>query len=314
MAVFEAAPNIFGIDLFEEDRPGRSSAYVILGKEPVLIETGSQKSHDALVMGLVELGVMPEDLRHIIVTHVHLDHAGGVGQMMARAPEALLHCHPRARRHVIDPSRLGAGARKVYGDKVDDIFGPLVPVEEDRVVPQEDGSALEVGDRTLVFYDTPGHARHHTCVVDQITQGLFSGDTVGIRYVPSYTGWNFVYGFPTTSPSDFDPDVMLTTLDRLQELDLTRVYHTHFGVTHPAAAAFDFSRRGTEAVARLIEQVSPAPSLGEVHEALSRVVKDDLSLCGHTVDNVAPLGVDIWLNSQGIFVYLQKQSSGEVKN
>lgn len=312
MAVFVAGDGIYGIDLFEEGRPERSSAYFIQSQEPILVETGSARSHEALLEGLRELHVRPEDLKHIIITHVHLDHAGGVGQMMEIATKATLHCHPRAARHLIDPSKLEAGARAVYGDAMDRIFGPLKPVPEHRVVVQEDESVLLAGDRELVFYDTPGHAKHHTCVLDRQTMGLFSGDTVGIRYQPRYTGWDFTYGFPTTTPSDFDPDVMLETLDRLQSLDLARVYHTHFGVTEPAEEALDFTRRGIRAIQSALPELSPNDSLADVERALYHAVQEDLAHVGHPDRDASAINLDIMLNSQGILVYLQKKAAGKI--
>lgn len=312
MAVFQVAENLFAIDLFEEGKPGRSSAYLIRGREPILVDTGSTRSHDALVQGLTELGLRTQDLRHVVVTHVHLDHAGGVGQMMVAAPEAILHCHPRAVRHVIDPTRLEAGARAVYGEHMEEIFGPLKPVAAERVMAQADETVLDTGDRELVFYDTPGHAKHHVCIVDKVTGGLFSGDTVGIRYSPQYTGWDFDYGFPTTSPSDFDPEVMLGTLDRLQGLNLLRVYHTHFGVTDPAEKALDFTRRGVCAIQDRLAEMSRAKELKDIVQVLRQVVLENVALSGHPDVNIAPLELDIMLNSQGILVYLQKKAAGKI--
>ncbi len=312
MSVFQAADNVLGIDLYEEGRPGRSSAYLIQCREPVLVETGSARSHDALLTGLAELDMRPEDIRHIIVTHVHLDHAGGVGQMMEVAPEAILHCHPRAARHMIDPSRLISGAKAVYGDQMESMFGSLKPVPQERVAIQTDETVLDTGDRELIFYDTPGHAKHHCCVVDSMSRGIFSGDTVGIRYTRVYTGWDFEYGFPTTTPSDFDPDVMLDTLDRLWNLNLSRVYHTHFGVTEPAQLAFDFSRRGVEAIKNFLPQLSTESSLEQVEATLRGAIANDLRKQGRPPVDVSALGFDVALNSQGILVYLQKRAAGKL--
>lgn len=312
MAIFTVDEDFYGIDLFEEGRPERSSAYLIRAREPILVETGSARSHAVLIEALHELGVPPETIRHIVITHVHLDHAGGVGQMMQAAPKAQLHCHSRASRHLIDPSRLEAGARAVYGDQMEVMFGSLMAVPADRVVVQEDGSVLDAGGRQLRFYDTPGHAKHHTCVLDIPTRGLFSGDTVGIRYAPGYTGWDFVYGFPTTTPSDFDPDVMLATLDRLESLDIARIYHTHFGVTEPAREAFQFSRRGIRAIQRILPQLGPDSTQGAVEAALRQAVQADLAAAGHAGVDAAPLNMDIMLNSQGILVYLQKKAQGKL--
>lgn len=311
MAVFEVNENLYGIDLMEENRPERSSAYVIRCSEPILVETGSARSHDALIEGLRELSINPGEIRHVVITHVHLDHAGGVGQMMEVAPKAFLHCHKKAARHMIDPSRLEAGARAVYQDQMDAMFGSLVPVPESRVRVQEDGSVLDVGDRRLLFYDAPGHANHHTCVMDAKTRGLFSGDAVGVRYVPGYTGWSFDYGFPTTSPTDFDPELMLETLDRLESLNLSHIYHTHFGVTQDASQAFEFCRRGIRAIQSMLPKISPDTAVADVEEQLRAIMVRDLTRLGHPNMDVSPLNLDIMLNSQGILAYLQKQTKAQ---
>ena len=313
MAVFEVGENLFVVDLFEGARPFRSSAYFIRGPEPTLIETGSSNGHTYLIDGLKELGYTPQDLKHIVVTHAHLDHAGGAGLMMQSAPDAVLHAHPRAARHLIDPSRLDAGTRAVYGNAMDALYGPLLPVPSDRVVVQEDGSVLELGNgRNLTFYDTPGHAKHHMCVFDNVTRGIFSGDTVGIRYWPQRTGWDFFFGFPTTSPSDFDPDVMLASLDKLERLNPEVVYHTHFGPTRPAAQAFDFSRRGVYAIQNIIAGLKDDADPSLVEQQLLEHMKHEVAHLAHPVEDFSELGLDINLNAQGIIVYMQKKKAGKL--
>jgi glyoxylase-like metal-dependent hydrolase (beta-lactamase superfamily II) len=260
------------------------------------------------VAGLKEAGVKPEDLDHIILTHVHLDHAGGAGQMMEKSPKALMHVHPRGARHLIDPSRLDQGARAVYGGEMEALFGELKPVAAQRVVSEEDGQKLHLGRHTLTFYHTPGHAKHHMCIWDDVTHSIFSGDTVGIRYRPEYTGWDFVYGFPTTSPVDFDPDVMLESLDKMEALRPERIFHTHFGETKPAQQAFDFSRRGVHYIQALLQQLPDTADYPMIQQALSQIIAQDAERQGHKVANVDPLALDIMLDSQGILVYIQKKA------
>ena len=307
MSVLDYGTGIYAIDLFEERKSFRSSAYVIRDERIALIDTGSAKSQEALLEGLAELGLGSEDLDHVIITHVHLDHAGGAGQMMQKSPRAVLHAHPRAARHLIDPSKLDQGARAVYGDQMDEIFGHLLPVDPHRVVIAEDEGTLRLGRHTLTFYHTPGHAKHHMCIFDDRSQGIFSGDMVGIRYRPEYTGWDFTYGFPTTSPADFDPDAMLESLHRLEALKPRRIYHTHFGMTEPAGEAFDFSRNGVHYINKLIQQLPDTVTYEQIQEAMSEIMIQDLRIQGHVVPSVDPLGVDLWLDSLGILVYIQKK-------
>lgn len=313
MSVFEVGDNIFGLDLFEDGKPFRTSAYVIRGPEPTLIETGSTASHTYLVQGLEELGYHPEDLRHVIVTHVHLDHAGGAGMLMQRASNALVHAHPKAARHLIDPGRLEDGVRAVYGDVMDELYGPILAVPSNRVKIQEDLSTLDLGEgRVLTFYDSPGHAKHHFCVWDNMTRGIFSGDTIGVRYRHEGTGWDFDYGFPTTSPSDFDPDVMLSTLDRLEALEPEVIYHTHFGTTRPAAEAFRFSRKGVHAIRGMIARLADDATPETAATMLRAYLAHDIATSGHPVSQMDALALDIDLNSQGMIVYMQKKKAGKL--
>lgn len=315
MAVFEVGSDIFGIDLWEDQTPFRSASYVVFDNEgPVLIDTGAARSHEQLLEGLSQLGITPREIRHVIITHVHLDHAGGAGQFMALAPGAILHGHPRAVPHMVDPSRLEQGARAVYGDRLDSIYGRLQPVPSHQVVACEDGSTVPLAHRTLTFLQTPGHAKHHITIWDDRTQGIFSGDMVGIRYDPRFTGWDFAYGFPTTSPSDFNPDAMIASLERIAQYHPRAIYHTHFGVTEPGTEALDFCFRGIGALTKMMENIEPTDELSEVENKLRDVILKDLKSLGHlkTVADLKPLALDIELNSQGILVYLQKRLAGKV--
>ncbi len=312
MSIVDYGSDIYGIDLFEEGRPFRSSAYVIKDKEIALVDTGSSKSHQVLLDGLAQLGLKTQDIDHLIITHVHLDHAGGAGQMMERSSQAILHAHPLGARHLIDPSRLEKGARQVYGEETDALFGPLIPVPGERVVAEEDEGILRLGRHTLTFYHTPGHAKHHLCIKDNVSRAIFAGDMMGIRYHPGYTGWDFIYGFPTTSPSDFDPMVMANSLDRLESLKPQRIFHTHFGTSEPASEAFDFSRKGVHYINELIKQLPAYVTYDLIYQALSQIIAQDLDRLGHKVESTDPLAVDLMLNSQGILVYIQKKEAGKL--
>ncbi len=308
----ELADGIHCLDLWEEGRPGRAGTYLLLDDEPTLVDVGSSRSLPHIVQGLADLGMTLEDIAHVVITHVHLDHAGGAGSVMEAAPQAVLHCHPRAVRHLVNPARLRAGAEAVYGARIDALFGPIRPVAVKRVRSQEDGSTVSTGSRRLTFLDTPGHAKHHCCILESRGGGLFSGDTVGERFVPRFTGWDFVYGLPTTSPSDFDPDVVERTLDRLQALKPRTVYHTHFGPTTPAAEAFSFTHRGIEGLRSIIADLTPTSPLSLVKERLVDYIRGDLERLGHPAVDLSPLALDIDLNSQGMLVYVQKRALGKL--
>ena len=194
-----------------------------------LIEVGSNASVERILRVLKSRGRSPDEVSHLIVTHVHLDHAGGAGELMARLPNAQFVVHPRGARHMIDPSRLEASARSVYGDEAfNAMYGTLRPIPADRVIQMGEGDSLLVGRRRLSFMDTPGHALHHFCIWDEQTSGWFTGDTFGLSYRDMDTA-NGAFLFPTTTPIQFDPEALIISIDRLLEKSPDFVYLTHFG-------------------------------------------------------------------------------------
>jgi glyoxylase-like metal-dependent hydrolase (beta-lactamase superfamily II) len=197
--------------------------------ELAVVETGNNFSTERILAVIAHRGRRVEEVSHVIVTHVHLDHAGGAGSLMQRLPNARLVVHPRGARHMIDPSRLEASARAVYGDEEYEAqHGPLQPVPEDRILVMEDGGSVQVAGRRLEFMDTPGHARHHFCVWDEASRGWFSGDTFGISYRETDTEKG-AFIFPTTTPIQFDPPALLESIDRLMARKPEFMYLTHFG-------------------------------------------------------------------------------------
>jgi glyoxylase-like metal-dependent hydrolase (beta-lactamase superfamily II) len=197
--------------------------------EVAFIEVGTNSSTPRLMKTLEGHGWKPQDVRYVIVTHVHLDHAGGAGSLMSLLPNATFLVHPYGARHMIDPSKLEAGARAVYGDEMfDKIYGKLVPVAEQRVQIMEDGDEVSLGNRQLRFMDTPGHARHHFCVHDSLSNGWFTGDTFGLSYREFDTA-NGAFVFPTTTPIQFDPVALKDSVRKLVADGPDCMYLTHYG-------------------------------------------------------------------------------------
>lgn len=197
--------------------------------EVAFIEVGTNSSTPRLMKTLEVRGWKPQDVRYVIVTHVHLDHAGGAGSLMSLLPNATLLVHPYGARHMIDPSKLEAGARAVYGDDwFDKIYGKLIPVAEQRVQIMEDGDEVSLGNRQLRFMDTPGHARHHFCVHDSLSNGWFTGDTFGLSYREFDTA-NGAFVFPTTTPVQFDPVALKDSVRKLVADGPDCMYLTHYG-------------------------------------------------------------------------------------
>jgi glyoxylase-like metal-dependent hydrolase (beta-lactamase superfamily II) len=297
-------------DVREAGQPGRTGAWLIADDGITIVDPGSTLSVPHVLEGLRELGVGVADIRRIVVTHVHLDHMGGVGVLAAEAPRATVLCHPRAARHLVDPARLEASARGVYGDRYDRLWGALKPVPSWQVAPQEDLAAVRAGRHTFTFFDSPGHARHHVTMLDERTGALYTGDAVGIRYDPAFTGWTFVYGMPTTSPPDFDPPAMLATLDRLRRLNPVAVCHTHFGRSAPEDA-FGFTERGVEAIMGILDHLHEPRSDEWFQDALREWVAEDLAQSGHPGVDLAPLDMDLWLNGLGMAVYWKRRHADE---
>lgn len=211
-------------------RPGMAACYLLeTPRQAAIIECGNAASTGRILNVLERRGWRPEQVRHVIVTHVHLDHAGGAGRLLEALPEAALFVHPRGARHMIDPARLEASARAVYGDEAfDAMYGALVPVPTDRVVALDDGARLAIDGRELRFMDTPGHARHHFCVWDRQTRGWFTGDTFGISYRDFDTDRG-PFIFPTATPIQFDPPTLVKSIERLMAENPDFMYLTHFG-------------------------------------------------------------------------------------
>jgi glyoxylase-like metal-dependent hydrolase (beta-lactamase superfamily II) len=211
-------------------RPLMAACYLLETDDALaLIEVGSNSSVERILKVIESRGRSPDEVSHVIVTHVHLDHAGGAGQLMARLPNAQFVVHPYGARHMIDPSRLEASARGVYGDEAfDAMYGTLMPIPAERVKTMEDGDSLLVGRRPLSFMDSPGHARHHFCVWDEQSSGWFTGDTFGLSF-REFDTTSGAFIFPTTTPTQFDPEALIASIDRMMERSPENMYLTHFG-------------------------------------------------------------------------------------
>ena len=207
-----------------------TAGYLLTGLAPVLVETGSQSSLPTLLGALDELGVGPSDLAGVVVTHVHLDHAGGVGDVAKAFPGAVVHVHPLGARHLADPTRLVDSSARVYGELLDRLYGRITPTPAERISALEDGQEIRVGpDRRLTAVHAPGHAKHHLGIHDSATGMLFTGDAVGVR-LPDAGVLR-----PATPPPDFDLDQALDSLRRFDQRSPTALALAHFGVLADAA-------------------------------------------------------------------------------
>lgn len=308
----EFGHGIGAVDAIYNRRHCHSAIHVMVeGDAAAIIDTGTNRSIPSLCRILQERGIAPEQVAYVIVTHVHLDHAGGAGEAMRRFPNAKLVAHPRGARHMIDPSKLVAGTVAVYGeDATRAIYGDIVPVEAARVIEAGEGYTLDLNGRTLRFLDTPGHARHHFCIYDEQSASIFTGDTFGISYREfDVDGRPFI--FPTTTPVQFEPEALHASIDRLMALKPQAAYLTHFSrVVGLESLAADLRCRLDDCIA-LARGVAGA---GEArHRDLVARLEDyfmaELAAHGCQLSreaSVALLAADFELNAQGMEVWLDK--------
>ncbi|WP_240375528.1 MBL fold metallo-hydrolase [Bacillus piscicola] len=222
-------------DGFDMEMPNRTGTYIINEEELTLIDTGPSLSVPFIKMSLEWLNRSLADVTYIIVTHVHLDHAGGAGLLLRECPNANVIIHPRGARHLVDPERLVKGARAVYGEQFDSLFSPVVPISEEKVLVKHHQDSLSFASgRTFTFLDTPGHAKHHFSIVDSKSGGIFTGDTIGIQYEDAKKLGQEIY-VPTTSPNQFDPDAMQRSLELIMSYQPTRIFFGHFGASENIA-------------------------------------------------------------------------------
>lgn len=308
------------LDVRDLGREKRTGTYVIQEEKLTIIETSGSPSIPYILQGLEQLGLKAADIQYIIVTHIHLDHAGGAGLLLEKCPKAKVIVHPKGKRHLIDPSRLIQGAKAVYGEKFEEFFEPVVPVPEDRLIVKRDGETLEIGhDRILTFLDTPGHAYHHFSIYDPKSNGIFTGDTVGIIYTLLLENGLDFY-LPTTSPNHFNPESMLQSADRIEKLGISRIYFGHFGMSEDPSAAFRQLRFWLPMFVEAGQQVADSSlSFEKKTEAVYQTLKKkvtrylDERKVPRTSNVYEILDLDLTICSMGIVDYFEKRMAKSEK-
>lgn len=301
---------IFAIDTGFH-RPAFDAAYLIAEQgRGAYVDTGTNDSVPRLLAALDVAGVAPEAVDYVIATHVHLDHAGGAGLLMQQLPNARLVVHPAGAPHLIDPARLVAGARAVYGaEEVARTYGEVRGVAPERVLRTDDGMAIELAGRRLQFLDTPGHARHHHCIWDARSEGFFTGDTFGLSYREFDTA-DGAWIMPTTTPVQFEPEPLRHSIDRMLGHGPSRMYLTHYG---PVTGV---PRLAATLLAQLDAMVALALASADAADRHARLVDGLMAIhlrslrahgCALSEDRIADLlALDNQLNAQGIGVWLDR--------
>jgi glyoxylase-like metal-dependent hydrolase (beta-lactamase superfamily II) len=291
-------------------RPRLAACYVLRGRRSAaIVETGTAATAPRLLAVLEAAGIPRSGVSHVVVTHVHLDHAGGAGALMRGLPQATLVVHPRGARHMVDPAKLWAGTVGVYGaEATRRMYGDPIPIPAERVVEAGDGFTLDLGDRPLRFLDAPGHARHHFVVLDEASRGFFTGDSFGLSYreTDSPAGPFF---FPTTTPVQFDPGPLHATIDRMMAERPERVYLTHYGMVEGGLAAHAATlHRGIDRFVEVARRAPGGPGRhAAVKEGLAGLLLAGLAAQRVPVEQARALALfenDLELNSQGLEIWL----------
>jgi hydroxyacylglutathione hydrolase len=299
------------------ERPRLNAVHVVVERgRAAIIDTGTALCAQRVLDLLKTKGVGREAVDYVILTHVHLDHAGGAGQLMSLCPNAVLTVHPRGARHMIDPSRLMGATVDIYGaEATERIYGKVLPVPQHRILDTPEGTAVSLAGREFRFFDAPGHARHHVVLRDARTGHIFAGDTFGLSYRElDRDGRQF--SFPTTSPSQFDPPALHRSIERMLSLEPEAIYVTHFGQLREVRRLAGDLHRLIDAHAELA--LKYANSGAQRHGNLTRGVRDlvraEAVRQGWSLpenDALEVFKLDIELNAQGLEAWLDSNSRGK---
>lgn len=305
-----------GITAVDTDyvRPFLDASHIIVQEgRAAFVDTGTNHSVPLLLDALAQQGLGAEDVDYVFLTHIHLDHAGGAGLLMRSLPAATVVVHPRGARHMIDPTKLIAGSIAVYGQDVfDRLYGELVPIDADRLVAAQDDETFELGGRPLRLFYTEGHARHHYCIDDPTSKGVFTGDSFGIS-LREFDTDNGAFIFPTTTPVHFDPVEAHRSIDRILALEPERLFLTHYSeVTDVERLGADMHRRLDDFV-ELAEDGKDEPNRTDyLQQAMHAYLVDALRAHGNHADESRlrkSLQMDVRLNVMGLEHWLDNRDA-----
>jgi glyoxylase-like metal-dependent hydrolase (beta-lactamase superfamily II) len=303
-----------GITAIDTDyvRPLLDASHLIVENgRGAFVDTGVNHSVSFLIDALRQADLDPSDIDFVFLTHVHLDHAGGAGLLMRELPNAQAVLHPRGTPHMIDPSRLIKGSQAVYGEAAyHSMYGEIVPIDAGRVLTVDDGQFFELAGRPLQCIFTEGHARHHYCLLDPTSRGVFTGDSFGISYRELDTvNGEFIY--PTTTPVHFDPPEAHKAIDRIMAEQPRQLFLTHYSrVTDLERLADDMHRRIDDFVALAKQHANHASRRTAMHRSMFEYLFEQLHGHGFTGDEDrlhAIIDVDIELNTMGLEHWLDQQ-------
>lgn len=271
MGIKEVGEQVFSIDDNLYSIPSAGSVYFLAEDKKALIDTGPATSVESVIKGIRQIGFQPENLDYIVITHIHLDHSGGVGTLLQYAPRAKVIAHPRAIKHLIDPSRLVASAIEAEGREFVAGNGEVLSVPEQRLIPANDGETLNLGkEQVLTLLSCPGHAPHELCILESRNRGIFVGDAVGHHL----DGTDVMV--PITPPPGFDLSFYITTLNRLIGLGTDVIYFAHSGSSHQVQEYLELARQKLIDREKIIEKAAAENNLENAADMIIKYVSGEL--------------------------------------
>ncbi len=303
----------FGITCIDTEHMRKDfvAAYLIEDEgRAAFVDTGCYLSVPTLLATLNAKNIKRENVDYILLTHIHLDHAGGAGELIKHLPNAKVYVHEYGAAHLIDPSKLRAGVIGVYGELFFKQFlGDLIPTPEDKVIIAKDGDTITLGNRILKFIDSPGHARHHVCIWDEKSQGLFSGDTLGVSYREFDTDQGELI-FPPTTPVQFDPKVWKDTIRHLMSFKPKYAYLTHFNRIEFTSQSADMLIQHIDGFVEIAKTLKDQPNRHKaIKESLLNYLLDIATKHGVVLDEVQQVKLfkgDLEICAQGLGVWLDR--------
>jgi glyoxylase-like metal-dependent hydrolase (beta-lactamase superfamily II) len=303
------ADGITAVDT-EYVRPQMDAAHVVVsGTRAAVVDTGPNTAVPLILAALETLGVAPDAVDYLFLTHVHLDHAGGAGALMRALPNARCLVHPRGAPHMIDPARLVAGTRAVYGDELySKLYGEILPVSAERVTAVSDDACFELAGRVFECVHTPGHALHHMSIIDHGSNGIFTGDTFGLSYREFDTARG-PWITPTTTPTQFDPGQLKASIIRLMQFKPRHVYLTHYSQVGDCARLAGDMVNAIDDFVRIARTFGP--DVTRMRFELRRLAHESLREHGCKMTEAqidAILSKDFELNAAGLGAWLERES------
>jgi len=289
---------VYMLDTYGLGQAGTVSVYLVKGPKPAIIDCGYASSYESVLKGLAEVGVMPTDIRYLVPTHVHLDHAGAAGRLLKEMPNAQVVAHERSVPHLVDPTRLIESSTKVFGPAIMALYGAPDPIDAGRVTAVGEEASLDLGDNlSATLIHAPGHAPHQISIVLNEPNAMFTADAVGIVY----PGMGAL--IPTTPPPSFNPAELVATVGKLRQARPSELLVPHFGRREDVDWVFD---RTVELVDRWVEEVKGLWKKGVSLDEASRVMQGEVMNDGGAAELPVVAQISVRTSVMGIMRYLEK--------